>query len=209
MLIGLTGGIGSGKSAASACFQSLGIPVVDADVVAREVVEPGTRALQEITEHFGTDILIDSGRLDRASLRARVFAEPAQRLWLEELLHPLIRTEIVGQLAAAMKQAASPYAILSSPLLLESGQDALVNRVLLIDARTGVQRERALLRDGSDASTIDAIIASQWSREQRLERAHDIILNEGDLEQLKAAVIALDSRYRILSAALTAQEGQE
>lgn len=197
--IGLTGGIGSGKSAAASCFASLGIPVVDADVAARDVVTPGSAALTAIAAHFGSAILLPSGALDRAALRERVFAEPAQRQWLETLLHPLIRERMVEQLADALAQPAVPYAVLSSPLLLETGQDALVHRVLVIDASESVQRERTLRRDGSDARTVDGIIAAQWRREQRLARADDVILNEGSLEALHAAVHALDAQYRRLS----------
>jgi len=207
LLVGLTGGIGSGKSTASACFESLGIPVIDADVVAREVVTPGTAALATITEHFGSDCLLLSGELDRAALRRRVFADPDERKWLEALLHPLIRAAIARQLADAVARPAVPYAILSSPLLMETGQDVLVHRVLVMDVDESLQRERTLRRDGSDAHTVDAIIATQWQREKRRNRADDVIVNAGSLQELHASVCALDERYRCLSTALTSKKG--
>ncbi len=206
LLVGLTGGIGSGKSAATACFEELGVPVIDADVAAREVVATGTAALAAIAGHFGPGILLPSGELDRTALRQRVFADAAERQWLEALLHPLIRASLVRQLAAAVALPETPYAILSNPLLLETGQDALVDRVLLIDASEALQRERTLRRDASDARTVDAIIAAQWGRAQRREKADDVILNEGDLQELHAAVRAQDERYRRLVAAPTTQE---
>src|SRR3989338_6241173 len=140
--IGLTGGIGSGKTAATDHFQQLGIAVVDADVVAREVVVPGSPALAQIAEHFGAQILDHSGALDRAQLRKIIFSNPSEKSWLETLLHPLIRTEILRQL----EQAHSPYAILVSPLLFETGQHLLVDRTLLIDAPEALQVSRATAR---------------------------------------------------------------
>ncbi len=196
LIVGLTGGIGSGKSAATACFERLGVPVIDADTAAREVVAPGSDALRRIADHFGAQCLLPSGELDRAALRQRVFAEPLERQWLEALLHPLIRQHIVAMLAQAAARPGMPYVILSSPLLLETGQDALVDRVLLVDVDTALQRERVLRRDGSAAATVDAMIAAQWSREQRRAGADDVILNEGSLADLEAAVRALDAGYR-------------
>lgn len=204
--VGLTGGIGSGKTTAAACFESLGVPVIDADIVAREVVAPGTPALAAIAEHFGTACLLPSGELDRAAVRLRVFAEPAERQWLEALLHPLIRIGIEQQLADALRRPDAPYAILSSPLLLETGQDALVHRILLIDASEAQQRERTLRRDGSDARTVEAIIAAQLPREQRRARADDTILNDGDLPQLQNAVRTLHAHYLALAANMPTQE---
>ncbi len=196
LIVGLTGGIGSGKSAATACFERLGVPVIDADTAAREVVAPGSDALRRIADHFGAQCLLPSGELDRAALRQRVFAEPLERQWLEALLHPLIRQHIVAMLAQAAARPGMPYVILSSPLLLETGLDALVDRVLLVDVDTALQRERVLRRDGSAAATVDAMIAAQWSREQRRAGADDVILNEGSLADLEAAVRALDAGYR-------------
>ena len=143
-VVGLTGGIGSGKTAASDWFAAQGIVVVDADLVSRQVVEPGRPALARIREHFGDTVLQADGSLDRAALRNIVFAAPDERRWLEQLLHPLIAQEIVRQLAAA----GSPYALLVSPLLFETGQKAFVKRTLLVDVPAEVQRARTAARDG-------------------------------------------------------------
>lgn len=195
LIVGLTGGIGSGKTAATRIFQTLGIDVVDADLMARVVVEPGTPALQSIAEHFGEQILTPDGSLDRAALRQRVFANPTERQWLENLLHPVIREEIVQRL----RKADSAYAILSSPLLLETGQHALTDRVLLIDAPEARQIERTCQRDGASPEGVAAIMATQWSRSQRQERADDVILNDGDLSQLEHKVRAMHQTYIALS----------
>lgn len=195
LIIGLTGGIGSGKSAATQIFQALGIDVVDADLVARKVVEPGSPALQSIAEHFGQQILKPDGSLNRAALRQRIFAAPAERQWLENLLHPLIRKEIVQRL----HKVDSAYAILSSPLLLETGEDALTDRVLLIDTPEARQIERTCQRDGTSPEDVTAIMATQWSRLQRQERADDVILNDGDLHQLELKVRAMHQTYIALS----------
>ena len=136
LIIGLTGGIGSGKSAASALFEGFGVHVVDADVVAREVVEPGMPALERITTHFGQNILEADGSLNRSRLREIIFADSEAKKWLEELLHPIIRNEIIKQL----QQARSPYAILVSPLLFETDQHKLCTRSLLIDAPERLQK---------------------------------------------------------------------
>lgn len=194
-IVGLTGGIGSGKSAATQVFQALGVDVVDADVMARVVVEPGKPALRIITEHFGQQVLHPDGSLDRAAVRQRVFANPTERQWLETLLHPLIRQEI----AQRLRTAGSAYAILSSPLLLETGQDALTDRVLLIDAPEAQQVERTRLRDGASSEDVAAIMASQWSRAQRQARADDVILNDGDLQQLENKVRTMHQTYMALS----------
>ena len=182
--VGLTGGIGSGKSAASALFEQYGICVVDADVVAREVVEPGTSALTQITEHFGSEILNTQMQLDRAKLRTIIFSNPEEKDWLEHLLHPLIRKEIAYQL----EHAHSPYAILVSPLLFETDQHQLVSRTLLIDLPEALQVERASQRDNSDAQEIKKIMANQLSRECKIDKADDIISNLHDFEYLREEV---------------------
>jgi dephospho-CoA kinase len=189
--IGLTGGIGSGKTAATDYFQQLGIDVVDADVVAREVVVPGTPALAHIAEHFGAQILDTSGALDRAQLRQIIFSNPAEKAWLEALLHPLIRDEILRQL----NRARSPYAILVSPLLFETEQHLLVDRSLLIDAPEALQLARASSRDHSSEQTIRSIMASQMPRAQKLAMADDVICNDRDLATLHAQVAALHTTY--------------
>jgi len=182
--VGLTGGIGSGKSAASALFEQFGICVVDADVVAREVVELGTPALGKIAEHFGQDILNNNERLDRAKLRAIIFSKLDEKKWLESLLHPLIRDEITKQLNSAY----SPYAILVSPLLFETDQHQLVNRTLLIDLSEDLQRTRAAERDNSNTEKIQKIIDNQLSRECKIDKADDIISNMHDFAYLREEV---------------------
>jgi len=182
--VGLTGGIGSGKSSASALFEQFGICVVDADVVAREVVEPGTLALARIAEHFGLDILDAHAKLDRSKLRSIIFSNPSEKEWLESLLHPLIRNEITNQL----KHAHSPYAILVSPLLFETDQHQLVNRTLLIDLPEALQRSRATERDNSSSEQIQKIIDNQLSRECKIDKADDIISNMHDFAYLREEV---------------------
>jgi dephospho-CoA kinase len=193
-ILGLTGGIGSGKSAAAAHFAQLGIDLVNADQAARWVVEPGRPALAQIAAHFGADILQADGSLDRAALRARVFQDAEQRRWLERLLHPLIRQEIIEVLA----RATSPYAILESPLLIESGQSQLCQRVLVIDVPEAVQISRTVSRDGNDEAQVRAIMAAQASRSERLAKADDVIVNDRDLTWLQQEVERLHRFYLTL-----------
>ena len=195
MIVGLTGGIGSGKSAAADLFAAKGVELVDTDVLAREVVEPGTPALAAIAEHFGDEILGADGGLDRAKLRGIVFAQPAEKDWLEALLHPLISELLRSRLASFQ----GPYCLLVSPLLLETEQAALVDRILVIDIDRQGQLQRTLRRDGSSQATVEAIIDSQISREERLARADDIISNKGTLEDLARAVDQQHARYLQLS----------
>lgn len=190
-ILGLTGGIGSGKSAASAYFRDQGIVVVDADTVAREVVEPGQPALIAISERYGSEALLVDGSLNRAWLRAKVFAEPDERKWLESQTHPRIRDSIIAQL----KAATSPYAILESPLLFESGQSELVARTLVIDVPEEVQVERACSRDGNEEEQIRRIIAAQMPRSERLQRADDAVDNSGNLEALYNQLAPLHQSY--------------
>jgi len=194
--IGLTGGIGSGKSTVARIFAGLGAGVVDADVVAREVVEPPGAALAAIRERHGPEILTGEGRLDRARLRERVFADSAERGWLEGLLHPLIAERIAKRIAAAE----SPYGLLVSPLLLETGQRQLADRILVVDVSRQTQLERALARDQGKRETIEAIIDAQMGREARLAAADDIIDNEGGEESLPGQVEALHRRYLAMAA---------
>ncbi|MGM8228744.1 dephospho-CoA kinase [Cellvibrio sp. ARAG 10.3] len=195
LIVGLTGGIGSGKSEVSRRFQALGIVVVDADEVARLVVEPGQAALADIAARFGSDIVSADGHLNRALLRKIIFSQPEEKRWLEGLLHPLINQEIRRQLA----DADSPYVILSSPLLLETRQHELVNRVLVIDASEALQIARASSRDGNSSEQIKTIMATQLDREARISRADDIIHNHGDLVELDAQVKTLHQRYMALA----------
>ncbi len=195
LFIGLTGGIGSGKSAASAEFEKLGITVVDADVVAREVVAPGQPALHRIAEHFGPEFILADGTLDRARLRARIFSDSDAKSWLEQLLHPIIRDAIIEQLHIA----ASPYAILVSPLLFETNQHELVARSILVDVPETIQIERASQRDENSTEQIRKIMATQMSRDNKRQRADYILDNSADLTGLHEQVRALHKK--LLSAA--------
>lgn len=196
-ILGLTGGIGSGKSAVAACFQKLGVKVVDADIAARRVVEPGMPALQSIAEHFGQKVLQADGTLDRAALRSIIFNDEKQRLWLEQLLHPAIGDWLVAELASA----SSPYAILESPLLLETTQRKSVKRVLVVDVPEELQISRSTARDDNSREQIEAIIAAQLPRKERLSRADDIIDNSGLLADLAEPVNVLHQKYLKLAAA--------
>ena len=191
-IIGLSGGIGSGKTTIANMFEKLGIALVDADIVAREVVAPGTQALKRIVAHFSTDILTSEQSLDRKKLRALVFSNPVEKDWLNNLLHPLIRTEMFNQLAVAT----SPYVILVAPLLIENKLYQQVNRTLIIDVNVNTQIERATARDNSDRQTIENIIASQVSREVRIKHADDVISNETtDLKAIEKQVSKLHAKY--------------
>jgi dephospho-CoA kinase len=186
-VVGITGGIGSGKSAVTDYLEIKGITVVDADKVARVVVEPGTSGLAAITEHFGGDILLPDGTLDRAALRKIVFDEPDERKVLEGITHPLIREEIARQLS----EAGSPYVVLASPLLLESGQSSFADYVVVVDVPESVQLSRTMTRDDNSEQLVKSIMAVQLDRESRLARSDTSISNEGTLEELHTRVDAL------------------
>lgn len=193
-IVGLTGGIGSGKTAVSDRFAKLGIKIVDADVCARVVVEPGRPALAQIVDHFGPEVLQADGSLDRARLRQIVFANEAERKWLESLLHPLIFEEMWSQLQSAN----SPYAILVSPLLVEAGQNAICQRILVVDVPEDVQLARTMARDANSAEQVKAMMASQASRDARLAKADDVITNDSSLESLWQQVDQMHQRYLAL-----------
>ncbi len=195
-ILGLTGGIGSGKSAASQWFEAQGITVVDADVVAREVVEIGQPALTQIQQAFGDWVLLADGSLNRSALREYIFQSPEARKTLESITHPAIRTSIIQQLHAAQ----SPYAILVSPLLFETNQHELTQNTLLIDATIELQIERASQRDGQNIEQIRNIIAAQMSREQKQTMADDIVLNDGHLDHLYAHLRLLHQKYLNMAA---------
>lgn len=190
-VVGITGGIGSGKTTATDYFAELGIDIIDADVASRVVVEPGTPALQAISQHFGDGILLADGGLDRAALRQRIFADREQKLWLESLLHPLIAEHISRSLA----EAKSPYAIFVSPLLVESEQSRLCDRILVIDVPEQLQVSRTVARDNNDPDQVERIIASQASRQQRLAKADDVIENTGELAGLYRQIDELHRKY--------------
>jgi dephospho-CoA kinase len=191
LIIGLTGGIGSGKTAASDYFADQGITIVDADIVAREVVEPGEPAWLAIKARYGADVIQEDQSLNRAWLRQKVFAEPDERVWLEQQTHPRIRDRLIQQL----RDATSPYAVLVSPLLFESGQSTLVKRTLVIDVPVDTQVMRACSRDTNDEEQIRRIIAAQIPREDRCSRADDVADNSGTLAQLHAQLEKLHHTY--------------
>jgi dephospho-CoA kinase len=191
MIIGLTGGIGSGKTAVSDTFKSLGIDIVDADVSSRLVVEKGQPALDEIQAHFGDGILDSENNLDRAKLREIIFKNPQERVWLEKLLHPKIAKHIKDQL----ENSDSPYCILVSPLLLETEQKSYCSFVLVVDVPEESQIARTAKRDGVSEEQVKNIISAQIDREKRLEQADEIIINDGSMEELKEKVVVLHTKY--------------
>ena len=188
--VGVTGGIGSGKSAVTQRLEAQGIAVVDADVVAREIVEPGTESLDAIVEHFGEQVLTPDRALDRAALRQIVFANPEERRWLEALTHPRIGAEIERQLAVAD----SPYVVLSSPLLLETSQRDFVDHVVVVDVPESVQLARTMTRDANSEELVRAIMAAQINRAERLEKAASVVDNSGDMAALDTQVAQLHAR---------------
>lgn len=194
MIVGLTGGIGSGKTSASLIFRELAIDVVNADEVARKVVEPGSIALETIHRHFGDQVLYGD-HLNRSKLREIIFRSETEKKWLEELLHPIIRDEMFKQLNAA----ASPYAILEAPLLFENNLEQFCNRTILVDVPTQIQIERASLRDNAPEEQIQSIIQSQMPRVKRLKKADYILDNSGDEDSLKAQVLRLDQILRLMA----------
>ena len=196
LVIGLTGGIGSGKSTVAELFQQLGINIIDADLISREVVEPGQPALKEIADHFGEEILDQSGQLKRPVLRNLVFDSGEERLWLEQLLHPLINNLIRQRIT----ECTSAYCIVMSPLILETEQKHMVNRILVIDISAEEQVARTLKRDGGNRQTIEAIIKAQTGRDKRLNSADDIVKNAGDVSDLVQVVAALHQQYLTLAA---------
>lgn len=195
LIVGLTGGIGSGKSAASQWFETQGINVVDADIAAREIVEKGQPALAQIQSAFGDWVLLESGELNRKALREHIFQHPFARQQLEEITHPAIRQSIIVQL----EQANSPYVILVSPLLFETNQHLLTQRTLLIDASIELQIQRASQRDGQSVEQIENIIQAQMPRDRKLDLADDIAINDGHLEHLYTQLQKLHLHYLELS----------
>lgn len=191
--VGLTGGIASGKTAVSDAFAKLGVPVIDADVIAREVVEPNTPGLQSLINEFGTDIL-DGNSLDRRALRKQVFGNPEKLEKLNSLLHPLIRQEIQAQIEAVT----TPYCVVVIPLLCESSEYQWLDRILVVDVTMETQIKRLMDRDQISSELANKMIASQCNREQRLLLADDVIRNESSLSSLIARVEVLDANYKQL-----------
>jgi len=196
IVIGLTGGIGSGKSTVTDMFAGLGIDIVDADIVARMVVAPKSDALRQISQHFGTHFIQPDGHLNRALLRSQVFSNEHDKTWLNNLLHPLIRQRMLTEIA----QSTSSYCLFVAPLLIENNLQGIVNRVIVIDISEAEQIERTVLRDPSSRDEVERIIASQISRKERLLHADDIIDNsKTDLTEVNKQVIKLDQSYRKLA----------
>ncbi len=181
LVIGVTGGIGSGKTTVANLFSSLGAPVIDADELARQVVAPGQPAYEEILQHFGTTILSKSGELDRRRLRERIFSEPAKRDRLEAIVHP----RVYAQMKRLLDCLEAPYAIVVVPLLIESGARDLVDRVLVVDSPEELQIERTQRRDGTTRAAVKKILAAQLVRSARLSAADDVIENDASVEALE------------------------
>lgn len=193
--IGLTGGIASGKTTVANLFAELGVPVIDTDVIARQVVEPGEPALAEVKEAFGAEVIDSRGRLDRGRMRERVFSSASARKRLEAILHPFIRARMLEESAAAN----GAYQIIVVPLLVESGLEGLFDRVLVVDVPRDTQLSRLLSRDRETRSQAERILKSQASRERRLAKAHDVIENTAGLDDLREDVRRLHERYLALA----------
>lgn len=192
LVVGLTGGIGSGKSAAAAMFEELGAGIVDTDAIARELTGPLGAAMQAIRDEFGADYVATNGALDRARMRARVFADPGAKRQLEGILHPLIRAEVL----ARVRSAAAPYLIVVIPLLFETGgYPGLIQRVAVVDCAEETQIARTMARSGLTRSDVEAILRTQASRATRRAGAHDLLDNGGSLDSLRAQVTALHRLY--------------
>ena len=187
MIVGLTGGIGSGKTAVSSQLKKMGIKVVDADQVSRDLVEAGSPALKKIVQHFGDSILLSNGSLDRAALRKLIFAQPSQKQWLENLLHPLVAATTDKKLATF----SSPYVVLESPLLLETSQHKKTDFVVVVDAPENLQLERATKRDNNSQAQIKAIMNAQMPRAMRIQKADWVLENHEDINDLHKKVLQL------------------
>ena len=202
--IGLTGGVASGKSVVADVFQTLGAPLIDTDVLAREVVEPGAVGLAAIRDEFGQDVLTQDGRLDRRKLRSIIFANDDKRRRLESILHPLIRKRLLARLSSID----APYVIIAVPLLIETNFTELVDRVLVVDVPVEKQIERLMARDNISRDQAKAMIAAQAPRETRLAHADDIIDNSGSLDSTRAQVEALHRRYLQLATVCREESGR-
>lgn len=194
-IVGITGGIGSGKSAATEKLAQFGVTIVDADIVAREVVEPGQPALEAIEQHFGNEVIASGGALDRAYLRKLVFSNQSEREWLEKLLHPIIRDSILDQL----NNSDGDYAVLASPLLLETDQSQLVDHIVVIDVPEATQLQRTIARDENSEEQVKAIMNAQMPRHKRLEKADTIICNDSDLIHLEREMDKLHHQLILLA----------
>lgn len=198
-VVGITGGIGSGKTTVSNLFAELGVTVIDADIVAREVVEPGQPAMQQIAKEYGDAVVLPDGHLNRAAMREIVFADPSKRARLEEITHPAIRARMMEQLTTAT----SDYAIMVLPLLVDTGHWEMIDRVLVVDVDEHTQLERVMNRDHLPEHQVNAILDAQVSREERLAAADDIILNSHDIDHLQKEVAHLHAIYMVEAAQCT------
>lgn len=205
LVIGVTGGIGAGKTIVTDEFKKLGVPVIDADIVAREVVLPGNEGLREIAAEFGPTVLAADGALDRGCLRRLVFEDDAKRHTLEAILHPKIRARI----DAYLNEVTAPYCLLAIPLLAEKSRNHNITRVLVVDCPEAAQRARVLKRDDLTASEVDAIISAQAPRPQRLAIADDVLNNDGDIENMRRQVSAFHDQYLQLAARLDAERAAD
>lgn len=191
LIIGLTGGIGSGKSVASDKFKSLGITIVDADIASRTVVEPGKPALKEIEDHFGSGIITAEGKLDRNNLREIIATDPEERKWLESVTHPKIGEQITKEIS----ESTSVYTLFVAPLLLETNSQEMCSRVVVVDVPKDVQIRRTAKRDKVSPNQVEQMVAAQMEREKRLEKADDVLLNSGTIEDLEKQVEELHKKY--------------
>ena len=194
-VLGITGGIGSGKTAVTDIFSELNIDVIDADIASRKAVEKGSSSLKEIEDHFGSEIILNDGNLDRQKLREVIFDNEEEKDWLEKLLHPQILRIISSELA----ESRTAYTILVSPLLFETGQYKLCSRTLLVDVEEKLQIARASKRDNVSEEQIKSIIEAQMSRSEKITLANDIVINNGSLEDLREEIISLHNNYLKLS----------
>jgi dephospho-CoA kinase len=196
LIIGLTGGIGSGKSAVASFFADLGADVVDTDVIAHELTQPHGAAIPVIRQAFGEKYITDEGALNRKEMRQLVFSDDDSRRKLEAILHPLIRTEVSRRTALFCR----PYGIIVVPLLLETGAyREVIRRVLVVDSTEDAQLARTMARTGLDEHTVRAVMAAQLSRRERLQQADDVIVNDSDMSHLKQQVDALHNKYLALT----------
>ncbi|KDM92728.1 dephospho-CoA kinase [Photobacterium galatheae] len=195
LVIGLTGGIGSGKTTVANLFANYGIDIIDADVIAREVVAPGSDGLKAIVARLGTDILLTDGQLNRSKLREAIFNEPALKAWLDGLLHPMIRQ----RMQQGISQASSPYCLLVVPLMVENQLQTMTDRLLVVDVSEAVQIARTTTRDNVDETQVRKILSAQATREQRLAAADDVIDNNGDSHNLRGEVARLHQQYLLQS----------
>ncbi|MEZ9654021.1 dephospho-CoA kinase [Vibrio splendidus] len=196
IIIGLSGGIASGKTTVANLFnEHFNIDIVDADIVAREVVAVGSDGLKQITDHFGETILLEDGSLNRSKLRELIFSDPTEKQWLNDLLHPMIRNKIDSDLS----KVTSPYGLLVAPLLVENQMQSMADRVLIVDVPTEVQIERTMSRDNVSREQVTAILKSQASREQRLAVADDVIKNHTKNQELLPQITDLHQKYLAIS----------